>query len=60
MDKKKLKDQVYCKIEKFVDLIDLNFDSVVMNARASVINALNELYRTLINEIEKGEMKDNV
>lgn len=60
MDKKKLKDQVYCKIEKFVDLIDLNFDPVVMNARASVIDALNELYRTLINEIEKGEMKDNV
>lgn len=48
--KKDLRDIVYNKIEKFVDLIDLNFEPSALNARANVIDSLSNLYKILEEE----------
>lgn len=57
MNKKELKDSVYNKIEKFVDLIDLNYTPAVLDARANVIDSLIKVYRTLDEEIKREENK---
>lgn len=49
--KKDLRDVVYNKIEKFVDLIDLNFEPSALNARANTIDSLSKLYKILEEEI---------
>lgn len=52
MSKKELKDYVYDRIEKFVCVIDTNFDPSAIDARANAIHALTNLYKILDDEIE--------